>query len=106
MARSGWEFLPESREASGGHPKEPEGVRRTFWRDGMVERVRMGLEALLGGREGVGSPPIRPGGVGRPSRSIVRDQESLLGGPGGVWRPFLWDGRVESGCPPCKSKTG
>ena len=87
-ARSGWESLPESWEASGGPPKGSGGVRRSFWRAGMVKRVRMVLEALLEGQEGSGSPLKRPGGVGRPSRRIVRDQESLLGEPGGVWRPF------------------
>ena len=93
-ARCGWESLPESWEASEGPSEEPGRVRRPFWRAGMVERVRMGLEALLEGREGSGSPPKRLGGIRRPSQRIVRDQVSLLGGPGGVWRPFLWDGRV------------
>ena len=56
-ARSGRESLPESWEALGDPPKGTGGVRRPFWRDDTVERVRMGLEALLEGREGPGSPP-------------------------------------------------
>ena len=103
-ARSGRDSLPESREASGGPPEEPGGVRRPFWRAGMVERVRRGVEVLLEGREGSGSPPERPGDVGRPSQRSVRGQESLLGGPGGVGRPFLWDSRDREAFP--KSREG
>ena len=55
----------------------------------MVERVRRGVEVLLEGREGSRSPPERLEDVGRPFQRSVRGQESLLGGLGGVWRPFL-----------------
>ena len=97
MARSRRDSLPESREASGGPLEVPGGVRRPFWRAGMVERVRRGLEVLLEGHERSKSPPKRPVGIGRPSQRSVRFQESLLGGPGGVWRSFLWDGRGRDG---------
>ena len=65
----------------------------------MVKWVRRGVEVLLEGWEGSGSPPERPEDVGRPSWRSVRGQESLLGGPGGVWRPFLWDSRGSEAFP-------
>ena len=97
----------KDQEWSAVTPGEPGDIERPS------QRARMGQEAILeglydregqegsvgppGGPRGVGKPPEWPGGIGRPARRSVRGQESLLGGPGGVWRPFLWDGRGRKG---------
>ena len=91
--REGWERSGVLLQGPGVVRILSQRAGRPFWRAGMVERVRRGVEVLLKGREGSGSPFERPGDVGRPSRRSVKGQESLLGGPGGVWRPFLWDSR-------------
>ena len=47
------------------------------------------------GQEGLGGPPRRPSGIGRPPQKVRRGRERLRGpsrGPEGVGRPSQWAG--------------
>ena len=67
MFGSGWEALPDIREA----------LRSLGVVEMLFRMIRSGREALLDVREWSGGPPGCPGVVGRPSRMTESGREAL-----------------------------